>query len=74
MFFAVALFVILLLGLLYIAFMRFGDPPPPAEAEPAAWNTPTVAPHFAGQVAANGIDGTASSVRIVEAPWVIPGV
>lgn len=29
MFAAVALFVILLLAILYIAFMRFGDPPPP---------------------------------------------
>lgn len=37
MFAAVALFVILLLGLLYIAFIRFGDPPPPSEAAPAVW-------------------------------------
>lgn len=38
MFGAVALFVILLLGILYIAFMRFGNPPParPVPPPPAA--------------------------------------
>lgn len=34
MFAAVALFVILLLGLLYIAFNRFSNPPPPSDAPP----------------------------------------
>lgn len=43
MFAAVALFVILLLGLLYIGFMRFGNPPPPSEAAPAVW-APSPAP------------------------------
>jgi hypothetical protein len=38
MFGAVALFVILLLGILYVAFMRFGNPPParPVPPPPAA--------------------------------------
>ena len=43
MFFAVILFVVLLLGLLYIAFMRFGDPPPPSEAAPVTWSVPPAA-------------------------------
>lgn len=38
MFAAVALFVLLLIGILYIAFMRFRNPPPPTPlpATPAA--------------------------------------
>lgn len=35
MFVAVILFVILLVVMLYVGFMRFGNPPPPSEAPPA---------------------------------------
>lgn len=57
MFFAVALFVVLLLGLLYIAFMRFGDPPPPSEAAPVTWSVPAGAPALAGSKRGDGAKG-----------------
>lgn len=36
MYAAVVLFVILLVSMLFIAYLRFGDPPPAAEAPPPA--------------------------------------
>lgn len=35
MFGAVLLFIVLLVVMLYIGFVRFGNPPPPSEAPPA---------------------------------------
>ena len=58
MFFAVILFVVLLLGLLYIAFMRFGNPPPPSEAAPVTWSPPAAVFTPPGLASRPGADGS----------------